>query len=93
MYKKAQDKPLEKTPSGCTKIPKYIHGESREQMRIESYVEEDREVRVIDKLIDIMDIESLGFKVGNNEFVERPKFDPRDLLKLYIYGYLRKIVI
>jgi hypothetical protein len=37
----------------------YIHGGSREQMRIESiesYVDEDSEVRVIDKIIDTMDI-------------------------------------
>lgn len=72
----------------------YIHGESREQMKIESiesYIDEDSEVRVIDKLIDAMDIESLGFKIGNNELVGRPKFDPRDLLKLYVYGYFNGI--
>lgn len=46
----------------------YIQGEKREQIRmesIESYVEEDNEVRVIDLIIDKMDIESLGFKVPN----------------------------
>jgi len=72
----------------------YIHGGNREQIRIESiesYVDEDNEVRVIDKIIDTMDIESLGFKIGNNELVGRPKFDPRDLLKLYVYGYFNGI--
>ena len=72
----------------------YIHGGNREQMRIESiesYVDEDNEVRVIDKIIDTMDIESLGFKIGNNESVGRPKFNPRDLLKLYVYGYFNGI--
>jgi transposase len=38
-----------------------------------------------------MDIESLGFKIGNNESGGRTKFDPRDLLKLYAYGYLNGI--
>jgi transposase len=38
-----------------------------------------------------MDIESFGFKIGNNESVGRPKFDPRDLLKLYVYGYFNGI--
>ena len=28
-----------------------------------------------------MDIESLGFNIGKNDTVGRPKFDPRDLLK------------
>lgn len=65
----------------------YIQGEEREQIRlesIESYVEEDSEVRVIDLIIDKMDIESLGFKVPNNETTGRPAFNPKDLLKLYI---------
>lgn len=50
---------------------------------IESYVEEDSEVRVIDAIIDKMDIESLGFKVSKNNTTERPAFNQRDLLKLY----------
>ena len=69
----------------------YIHGGSREQMRIESiesYVDEDSEVRVIDKIIDTMDIESLGFKIGNNESAGRPKFDPRDLPKFHVHFLL-----
>ena len=72
----------------------YIQGGTREQMRIESiesYVDESSEVRIIDKLIDAMYIESLSFKIGNNEIAGRPKFDPRDLLKLYVYGYFNGI--
>jgi hypothetical protein len=41
----------------------------RKQMRIESYEDsifEDNEVRVIDKIVDVLNIESLGFKLGNN---------------------------
>lgn len=38
-----------------------------------------------------MDIESLGFKVEKNSITGRPAFDPRDLLKLYIYGYFNGI--
>lgn len=40
----------------------YIKGKERDQLRIESiesYVDEDNEVRVIDKIIDYIDIESL----------------------------------
>jgi len=72
----------------------YICGDDREQIRIESmedYVEKDSEVRVIDKIVDAMDMESMGFNIGNNDAVGRPKFNPRDLLKLYIYGYLNGI--
>lgn len=72
----------------------YIQGEKREQIRmesIESYVEEESEVRVIDAIIDKMDIESLGFKVAKNNTTGRPAFNPRDLLKLYTYGYFNGI--
>lgn len=72
----------------------YIHGEDRNQMRIESlesFASPDSEVRVIDKIVDAMDIESLGFKLGNNKDSGRPKFDSKDLLKLYIYGYFNGI--
>ena len=58
---------------------------------LESFASPDSEVRVIDKIVDAMDIESLGFKLGNNKDSGRPKFDPKDLLKLYIYGYFNGI--
>ena len=72
----------------------YIIGEDRTQMKIESidsYVNENNEVRVIDKIVDVMDIESLGFNIGKNDTAGRPKFNPRDILKLYIYGYFNGI--
>jgi transposase len=72
----------------------YIKGKDREQLRIESiesYVDEDSEVRVVDKIIDYIDIESLGFTLGNNSAAGRAAYDPRDLLKLYVYGYLNGI--
>lgn len=64
----------------------YIQLEQREQIKIESVESYDNEVRVIDLIIDKMDIESLGFKVPNNEITGRPTFNPKNLLKLYIYG-------
>lgn len=72
----------------------YILGNDRSQVRIEcieDYVEADNEVRVIDKIIDALDIEFLGFKIGNNDFVGRPMFDPKDMLKLMVYGYFNGI--
>ena len=72
----------------------YILGENRSQARIEcidDYVDTDSEVRVIDKIIDTLDIESLGFKVGNNSATGRPMYDPKDMLKLFVYGYFNGI--
>ncbi|MBU3106204.1 transposase [Clostridium gasigenes] len=72
----------------------YIKGKERDQLRIESiesYIDEDNEVRVIDKIIDYIDIESLGFTIGKNSVAGRASYNPRDLLKLYVYGYLNGI--
>ena len=72
----------------------YIKGKSRNQIRIEcleEFVEKDSEVRVIDKIIDSLDIESLGFIIGKNESTGRPMYSPKDLLKVYVYGYLNGI--
>jgi len=72
----------------------YILGKDRLQAIIEcfeDYVEADSEVRVIDKIIDTLDIESLGFKIGNNDIPGRPLFSPKDMLKLFIYGYFNGI--
>lgn len=75
---------------------KYITGESRNQTTllpdcIEDYVSEDNPVRVIDAFIDQLDMEELGFKRAKPNDTGRPPCDPRDLLKLYIYGYFNKI--
>ena len=72
----------------------YILGEDRTQVRIEcyeDYVESDSEVRVIDKIIETLSIESLGFKIGNNDISGRPMFSPKDILKLFVYGYFNGI--
>lgn len=72
----------------------YVFGKQRSQVLVESieeYVPEDSEVRVIDKLVDSFDVNSLGFSIGNNIDTGRPKYNPQDMLKLYIYGYYNGI--
>jgi len=57
---------------------------------VEDYVAEDNPVRVIDAFVDGLDIAALGF--NSEPAIEgRPGYDPRDMLKLYIYGYNNKI--
>ena len=75
---------------------KYITGESRYQKTflpdcIEDYVGEDNPVRVIDAFVDQLDMEEPGFKRSRPNDTGRPSYDPRDLLKLYIYGYFNRI--
>ncbi len=57
---------------------------------LDDYVGSDNEVRVIDAFIDSLDIASMGFK-ANSAKEGRPGYDPRDMLKLYMYGYLNHI--
>jgi transposase len=54
---------------------------------LDDFVDNNSEVRVIDKIIDTLDIENLEFFLGDNAEVGRPKFDPRNMLKLLVYGY------
>jgi transposase len=73
---------------------KFIKGKDRRQthlfpISLEQSIDPDNEVRLIDLFVESLPIEQYGFKTG---FVEngRPAYHPKDLLKLYIYGYLNK---
>ena len=74
---------------------KYIQGENREQIQLfpislEEAIEVDNEVRLIDAFVEALEMSSMGFVVDHVEN-GRPAYHPKDLLKLYIYGYLNRI--
>ena len=74
----------------------YIIGEDRNQIMlfpeyIDEYITEENPVRVIDAFVMALDIKELGFQRAIPAAVGRPPFNPRDLLKLYLYGYLNRI--
>ena len=70
----------------------YIQGANRGQIImmpdcLDDYVNMNNEVRVIDAFVDSLNMGTLGFKAAPaNE--GRPGYDPKDMLKLYVYGYL-----
>src|SRR6266446_7153857 len=71
----------------------YIRGEDREQAsflpaRIDDYVGTEAAVRVIDAFAEGLNVVGLGFVRAVPAATGRPGYDPRDLLKLYVYGYL-----
>ena len=73
----------------------YIRGANRNQVilfpdALDDYVETDNEVRVIDAFIDSLSMGKLGYK-DEPAKEGRPGYDPRDMLKLYVYGYLNHI--
>ena len=68
----------------------YTRGKSRYQTKIlclDEYVADDSAVRIIDKFIDGVDIEALGFKHAVPERLGRRPYDPACLAKLLVYGY------
>jgi transposase len=73
----------------------FIKGASREQVTLmpdclDDYVSAENVVRVIDAFVWSLDVAALGFKAQAAQ-EGRPGYDPRDMLKLYIYGYQNKI--
>ncbi len=53
-------------------------------------IDMDNEVRIIDIYVDSLNIEEMGFAMDHGDN-GRPAYHPKDLLKLYIYGYLNSI--
>ncbi len=71
-------------------------GDSREQRilfpdTIDNYIEENNPVRFLDAFIEKLDTKRLEFKYADPMQTGRPSYDPKDLLKLYIYGYLNRV--
>ena len=54
---------------------------------LDDYVESDCPVRLFDAFVDSLDLEQLGFGKATPETMGRPSYDPRDLLKVLLYGY------
>lgn len=74
----------------------YIVGESRKQITLftdslDDMIAEDNHVRGIDAFVTSLDMSELGFLKAEPMGIGRNPYDPRDLLKLYIYGYLNGI--
>ena len=74
----------------------YIKGEDRYQITmfpesIDEYIAEDNPVRLIEAYVEGLDLKSFGFIGTDPSAVGHPSYDPKDKLKLYLYGYLNRI--
>ena len=74
----------------------FILGEGRGQgtlfpVTLDDLIPGDHVCRVIDAFVGRLDMELLGFVRAAAAETGRPGYDPRDLLKLYLYGYLQQI--
>ena len=75
---------------------RHIPGIDRSQVlllpeAVDDYVDRDNPVRFIDAFVDGLDLASAGFERAAPKATGRPGYDPADLLKLYIYGYLNRV--
>lgn len=73
----------------------YITGNNRKQAVLfpkclDELVGEDNEVRIIDLFVESIKLEDFKFII-KHAAEGRPPYNPKDLLKLYIYGYLNSM--
>lgn len=74
----------------------YIAGTDRNQAVLlpevlDDYVGADNPVRFLDAFVARLDLGALGFQRAVPADTGRPGYDPGDLLRLYLYGYLHRI--
>lgn len=74
----------------------YIRGEGRSQgtlfpVVLDDLIPTDHVCRVVDAFVDGLAMGELDFGRAEAAETGRPGYDPRDLLKLYLYGYLNQI--
>lgn len=74
----------------------HVIGQSRYQSTLfpevlDEIIPADCPVRVVDAFVDTLDLRAEGFSKVEAEDSGRPPYDPGDLLKLYMYGYLNRV--
>ena len=74
----------------------YIQGKNREQsiifpQTLDQIIDQDHEVRFIDLFVESINIDDFDFRTKTGTTEGRPPYHPKDLLRLYIYGYLNSI--
>jgi len=74
----------------------YIQGEGRNQgtlfpVVLDDFVPTDHVCRVIDAFVKRLVMSELGFERAQAAETGRPGYDPPDLSKLFLYGYLNQI--
>ena len=73
----------------------YITGLNRTQavlfsQSLDEIIDADNEVRIIDLFVDSIDLAQFTFQLKSST-EGRPPYHPKDLLKLFVYGYLNSV--
>src|SRR5271157_569942 len=74
----------------------HIAGHDRSQTlllpeSLDEYVGPENPVRFIEAFVDGLDLTAAGFVRVASKVTGRPGYAPKDLLKLYLYGYLNRV--
>jgi len=74
----------------------HIRGADRSEVllfppALDDYITQDNPVRFIEAFVLSLDLVELGFARATPAATGRPGYDPADLLKLYVYGYLNRV--
>ena len=74
----------------------FVNGTDRKQRillpdTLDEYVDENNPVRFIDAFVDSLDLVALGLKHSVPAGTGRPPYNPGDILRLYMYGYLNSL--
>lgn len=75
---------------------RHITGENRHQtvlfpQTVDDYVPAESQVRFIDAFVDYLDLKQLGYTKARTKDTGRRPYNPADILKLYLYGYLHRV--
>jgi transposase len=74
----------------------YIAGSDRGEALLlpevlDDYIGAENPVRFIDAFVGQLDLSRAGFSNAQLNETGRPPYDPGDLLRLYLYGYLNRV--
>lgn len=74
----------------------FVRGHDRSQstlfpVTLDELLPDDHVCRVIDAFVARLPLATLGFAKARPKATGRPPYDPADLLKLYLYGYLHQV--
>ena len=75
---------------------RYIEGVNRKRRisfpeYIDDYITDNNPVRVIDAFVHSLNLKNLGFINDEMTDIGRPGYNPADMLKLFLYGYMNRI--
>lgn len=60
-------------------------------LAFDQLIDENNQVRVFDAFVEYLDLEKLKFIYSEPKYMGRPSYNPKDMLKIYIYSYFNGI--